>query len=101
MNFTQGFHQLALAELAIPLTAFITFCGVYMFLRVPFGPKNAPSYFQQQLALIVLAGLLYLICELYIDDLLVHGDTDDEFLKNLHKVFLQIRQYKFVLKPSK
>ena len=96
MDFTQGLHQLALAELAISLTAFITFCGVYEFLRVPFGPKNAPSYFQQQLDHIVLAGLLYLIRELYIYD-----DTNEEFLKNLLKVFLRIRQYKCVLKPSK
>ena len=89
MDFTPGFHQLALAELAILLTVFITFCGVYEFLRVPFGPMNTPSYFQQQLAHIFLAGLLYLICELYIDDLIAHGETNDEFLKNLHKVFLR------------
>ena len=89
MNFTQGFHQLALAELAIPLTAFITFCGVFEFPRVPFGPKNSPSYFQQQLAHIVLAALICLICELYIDDPIVYGETNNDFLKSLHKVFLK------------
>ena len=45
MDFTQGLHQLAFAELAIPLTTFITFCGVYEFFWVPFDPKSAPSYF--------------------------------------------------------
>ena len=59
------------------------------------------SYFMQQLAHIFRAGLLYLICELYIDDLIVHGNKDDEFLKNLHNVFLRIRQDNCDLKPSK
>ena len=42
------------------LTAFITSCGIYQFTRVPFGPKNAPSYYQQLIAGVVLAGILYL-----------------------------------------
>ena len=43
MDFTQGFHQVEVHPLFRYLTAFITFCGIYQFTRVPFGPKNAPS----------------------------------------------------------
>ena len=64
-------------------------------------PKNARSFFQQRVDQIVLAGLLYLICEQWIDDLVIHGDKDDEFLKNLHKLFLRFRQYQCVLKLTK
>ena len=34
----------------------------------------------------VLAGLIYRICELYIDDVLIHGPTEAAFLANLRKV---------------
>jgi hypothetical protein len=61
--------------------------GIYEWCRVPMGLKGAPSYFQGVLASIVLVGLLYFICELYIDDIIVYGRTEDKFLVNLEKVF--------------
>jgi hypothetical protein len=73
MDFTLGFHQIAMDKASAVLTAFIAYCGVYQFTRVPFGPKNAPSYYQQFIAGVVLAGILYLICKLYIDDCIVFG----------------------------
>ena len=45
-----------------PYFTFITFSGVYQFTRLPFGPKRAPSYFQEIMATVVLAGLIYMIC---------------------------------------
>ena len=35
---------------------------------------------------VVLAGLVYIICEIYIDDVLIHGRSEKEFLVNLRKV---------------
>jgi transposase InsO family protein len=101
MDFTQGFHQIALDKASAVLTAFITFCGVYQFTRVPFGPKNAPSYYQQLIAGVVLAGILYLICELYIDDVIVFGKDKETFLANLRTVFERFKRYGIVLKPKK
>ena len=68
MNLTQGYHQAPLTLATRAYTAFITFSGVYHFTRLPFGPKRAPSYFQEIMATVVLAGLIYMICEMYIDD---------------------------------
>ena len=45
MNLTQGYHQAPLTFATRAFTAFITFCGVYQFTRLPFGLKQAPSYF--------------------------------------------------------
>ena len=61
LDLTQGYHQAALAAAAKVFTAFITFAGVYHFKRLPFGPKRAPSYFQEMMATIVLAGLIYFV----------------------------------------
>ena len=91
MDFTQGFHQVEVHSLFRYLTAFITFSGVYQFKRVPFGPKNAPSYSQHALVYVVLIGLLYVICEIYVDDLIVYGKDEDEFSDNLRKTFIKCK----------
>ena len=101
MDFTQGFHQIVMDKDSAVLTAFITFCGIYQFTRVPFGPKNTPSYYQQLIAGVVLAGILYFICELYVDDCIVFGKDEEEFLKNLETVFERFKKYGIVLKPKK
>ena len=42
-DLTQGYHQAPLTLAARAYTAFILFCVVYQFTRLPFGPKQAPS----------------------------------------------------------
>ena len=73
MDLTQGYHQAPLTFATRAHTTFITFSGVYQFTRLPFGPKRAPSYFQEIMATVVLAGLIYMM---YIDDCTVFGDTN-------------------------
>ena len=41
------------------------------------------------------------ICEIYIDDLLVHGKTDDELLVNLRKILMPLRENKVTVNPDK
>ena len=73
LDLTSGYHQAPLHKDSRGYTAFVTFMGIYEWCRVPMGLKGAPSYFQGVLASIVLVGLLYFICELYIDDIIVYG----------------------------
>jgi hypothetical protein len=42
----------------------------------------------------VLNGLVYDICEIYINDVLIHGKTDPEFLLNTRRVFERLRSKK-------
>ena len=42
-----------------------------------YGIKGSWAYFQRSIASKVLAELIYRICELYIDDLLIHDLRDD------------------------
>ena len=44
-----------------------------------------------ELANKVLAGYVTRICEIYIDDHLVHGRTYDELLGNLRKILVRLR----------
>ena len=101
MDLTQGYHQAPLAAAAKVFTSFITFSGVYQFTRLPFGLKRAPSHFQEQMATTVLHGLIYLICEMYIDDLNTFANTDDTFLDRLRRIFTRLREHHLFLKASK
>jgi len=53
------------------------------------------------MAEVVLRGLLYHICELYLDDIIVHGHTEDEYLGNLHHVIERLRARGITLNPEK
>jgi hypothetical protein len=101
LDLTSGYHQAPVSQASILLTAFICFCGVYEYLRVPFGPKGAPPYFQYTMSTVVLAGLIYIICEVYLDDIIIHGRTAVEFLDNLRAVFERIRKHNIKLHPRK
>ena len=101
IDLTQGFHQIALHPKTTKLTAFITYNGIFEYTRIPFGPKNGPSYFQQNIARVVLKDLLYQICELYIDDIIIFGETEDEFAANCRTIFTRFKEYNILVKPTK
>ena len=101
MDLTQGYHQAPLIFATRAFTAFIAFCGVYQFTRLPFGLKQAPSYFQEMMATIVLTRLIYHIREMYIDEFIVYGNTDGEFVPRLRSIFERLRLHNMFLKASK
>jgi transposase InsO family protein len=101
MDLTAGYHQAPVGLGTRVFLAFICFCGIFQFCRLPFGPKRAPSYFQQMMSSVVLVGLLYFICEMYLDDCIVHAKGDDQFLERLELVLKRFLDKKILLKPSK
>ena len=65
---------------------------LHQFTQLPFGPKRAPSYFQEIIATVVLTGLIFMICEMYIDDCNVFGDANIEFVSRLTLIFERFRK---------
>jgi hypothetical protein len=49
----------------------------------------------------VLNGLVYEICEIYIDDVLIHGKSEAEFLRNVRRVFERLRAKNVAVNPKK
>jgi hypothetical protein len=101
MDLTSGYHQAPMDDASKVLTAFICYSGVYQFTRLPFGPRRAPSYFQEMMATIVLNGLLYTKCEMYLDDCIVFARGHEEFLERLERVFRRFRCFGLYLKAKK
>jgi hypothetical protein len=101
IDLTSGYWQAPLSKKSQVASAFITFMGLFEWLRLPMGLKGAGSHFQQQMSSRVLKGLIYHICELYLDDIIVYGRTEEEFLKNLRQVFERLRKHRILLSPEK
>ncbi|KAF3787424.1 putative enzymatic polyprotein [Nymphaea thermarum] len=74
-----GYHQIKIAEEDRHKTAFYTPNGLYEWLVMPFGLKNAPSQFQRRMDEIF-KGYDFIIN--YIDDFLIIFDTIDEHLQH-------------------
>ena len=100
LDLTSGYHQILLDQETRKVAAFITDYGVFEPVRLWMGIKSAPSYFQQQMTK-VLQGLIYDICEIYIDDIIIFGRSEEDFLKNLDKVLKRLREYNLTLNPDK
>jgi hypothetical protein len=100
LDLTSGYHQCPLEEASSRLTAFKTAKGMYRFTRVPFGLKGAPSYFQYTMVEDVLKGLMD-SCAVYIDDCVIWGKTEEEFLHNLRRVLERLREKNVKIKKKK
>ena len=100
LDLSSGYWQVKMDLASQEKTAFNTYSGLYEFLVMPFGLCNAPATFQRLMET-VLAGLVRERCVVYIDDILVIGETFEQPLKNLCKVLDRLREANLKLKPKK
>ena len=100
MDMKSGFWQVPLDDDAKEKSAFINKCGFFQYKVMPFGMANAPATFQRLMEL-VLTGLNWRTCLVYMDDVLVFGNSFDECLGNLSGVLAALRQANLKAKPSK
>ena len=98
LDLKSGYHQIRLAEESIPLTAFRTPSGCWEYVRMPFGIPNAPSTCQK-LMLNVTAGCPN--TNVFLDDILIHGQTLEECAQNLDQVLGRLQQHKLTIKIEK
>lgn len=100
LDITSAYNQVPVKAEDIPKTAFVTKRGLFEYTTMPFGLCNAPATFQRIMEL-ALRGLQWVICLIYLDDVIVFSKTFDEHLKRLRAVLDRIRQAGLKLKPSK
>ncbi len=77
-----GYWQIGIREEDKEKTGFTTHSGHYKFNVMPFGLVNAPSTFQRTMNLI-LHGLTWQTCLVYLDDIIIFSATFEEHLERL------------------
>ena len=91
LDFSQGYHQVPVAEEDIQKTAFTTRKGQYEYLRMPFGLCSAPATFQRLMHQI-LQKENWQKCLIYLDDILIFARTANEHFERLKVVLERIRE---------
>ncbi|KZS07762.1 Uncharacterized protein APZ42_028456 [Daphnia magna] len=97
VDHQSGYWQVPVAEDDEPKTAFVTPDGLYQFRVMPFGLCSATSTFQRLMDM-VLAGLKWTDCLVYMDDVVIFGKDAKEHLERLGKVFSCFRKANLNLK---
>ena len=86
IDLLSGYWQLRVAKRDIPKTAFNTRYGKYNFLVMPFELMNASAIFQT-LMNSILRPYIDKCVLVYLDDILVYSNLEEEHMKCLRLVF--------------
>lgn len=100
MDLCSGYWQVKMAEKDKEKTAFVTREGLYQFNVMPFGLSNGPATFERLME-VVLRGLQWKDCLVFLDDIITFGRTKEELWERLRKVLGKLRVAGLKLKPKK
>jgi transposase InsO family protein len=99
-DLRSGYHQVEMAEKDKDKTSFVTRTGTYRYKVMSFGLCNAPATFQRIMD-VVMAGLNFQVCLVYLDDIILFSKTVREHLDRLELLLQKLRSANLKLKPSK
>ena len=100
LDLLSGFWQVRNKEDHIEKTAFNTRQGKFEFLVMPMGLTNAPATFQT-LMNTVLQPFLDRSVIVYLDDIVIFSDSDEQHEKHLSEVLSVLQKNQLFAKPSK
>ena len=102
MDGHSGYNQIFIAGEDVHKTAFRCpgSIGIFEWIVMPFGLKNAGATYQRVMNLIF-HDMLHKFMEVYIDDVVVKSQTFEEHVECLEKAFLRMRRHQLKMNPLK
>ena len=100
LNCNSGYWQIPVDPSDRDKTTFTTHRGTFRYKRMPFGLKNAPTTFQRALD-ILLSGVRWQICLVYLDEFIVFSKDYESHLDHLDLVLSSLREAGVSLKLKK
>ena len=100
IDMTSGYYQVKMEKASMPYTAFASQWGFYEYVVMPMGLTNACATFQR-LMNTVLDGYIGDFCLVYLDDIIIYSNNEEEHLRHVQKVVERLRKYNLKIKISK
>nr|AAQ56540.1 putative gag-pol polyprotein [Oryza sativa Japonica Group] len=100
IDLRSGYHQLRIHEEDIPKTAFTTRYGLYEFTVMSFGLTNAPAFFMNLMNKVFMEYLDKFVV-VFIDDILVYSQSEEDHQQHLRLVLRKLREHQLYAKLSK
>jgi hypothetical protein len=101
LDMRSGFFQIPISKQDQLKTAFWVDNRLYCFTRVPFGLRNAPSFYQRAMDSIIASAGLSHCCMAFIDDVLIYSDTFEEHCSHVQDLLRALRKHQMFAHPDK
>jgi hypothetical protein len=92
IDLRSGYHLLRIRPSDIPKTAFITKYGLYEFTVMYFGLTNAPAFFMNLMNSVFMDYLDKFVV-VFIDDILIYSQSEEEHVNHLKMVLQILREH--------
>jgi hypothetical protein len=100
IDLRSGYHHIKIRSEDISKIAFSTRYDLYGYLIMSFGLTNAPAYFMYLMNLVFMLELDKLVV-VFIDDILIYSENEEDHAEHLRIVLTRLREHKLYTKFSK
>lgn len=95
-----GYNQILVHPKDQENIVFTTLWGTFMYTKMPFGLMNVGATFQREMDIALLKEKDKFLV-IYLDDIIMYYDSDEQHLKHLEQVFHKCKSFGVSLNPKK